>query len=120
MSVLAILALLFAQKFGFLWLDPAIGILGSVVIFSWAFQLCKKTGFELLDGHSTVIDTKKLRAIIEIDEIKIIDFHAWRVAPKAIACELVVSSNPPRGSQYYRDLLHQEFKIQHLVIEELS
>ena len=119
-SVLAILALIVAKNFGYLWLDPTIGIVGSVVIFSWAFQLCKQTAFELLDGHSRVVDMHKLRNLVEVNGAQIIDFHVWRVAPNAISCELVVKSVQTRGSQYYRDLLQKTFNIQHVVIEEIS
>ena len=66
-SVLAIMALSLGKLYHWNFLDPVIGIVGAFVIFAWAFQLCKDTGWELLDGHSKTIDWKKLRALVERD-----------------------------------------------------
>jgi Co/Zn/Cd efflux system component len=89
-----------------------------VVIFSWAVQLCRDTGWELLDGHAKTIDWERLRTLIETEGTKILDFHIWRIAPKAVAAELVVSSGHPRGSEHYRRILRDNFSVQHSVIEE--
>jgi len=117
-SVLAILALTFGRFYHWNTLDPVIGIVGAVVIFVWAFQLCRDTGWELLDGHSKTIDWKKLRSLVETNETKILDFHVWRIAPKAVACELVVNTKQPRGLEHYRELLRHHFAVQHIVVEE--
>ncbi|WP_081913036.1 CDF family Co(II)/Ni(II) efflux transporter DmeF, partial [Sphingobium sp. ba1] len=42
-SVLAIAALLAGRYLGWWWLDPAVGILGSIVIARWAWGLMKDT-----------------------------------------------------------------------------
>ncbi len=117
-SVLAITALVLGKFFHAVWLDAMMGIIGSGVILSWAYQLCRQTGWELLDGHSKRIDREKLRSAIEGQGVKIVDFHVWRIAPKAVACELVLATPEPRGSLYYRELLNREFEIQHAIIEE--
>ena len=117
-SVLAIIALTIGKIYHITWLDSAIGLVGAGVILSWAFQLCRDTGWELLDGHSKTVDWKKLRAVLEVDGTKIIDFHVWRIAPQAIACELVVSAQAPRGLEHYRGLLREKFSIHHIIVEE--
>ena len=117
-SVLAITALVLGKLFHAVWLDAMMGITGSGVILSWAYQLCRQTGWELLDGHSKRIDREKLRSAIEGKGVKIMDFHVWRIAPKAVACELVLTTPEPKGSLYYRELLNREFEIQHAIIEE--
>lgn len=113
-SVLAIMALSLGKLYHWNFLDPVIGIVGAFVIFAWAYQLCKDTGWELLDGHSKTIDWKKLRALVERDGTRILDFHVWRIAPRAVACELVVSSKSLRGLDHYRDILRKEFSVQHI------
>ncbi len=117
-SVLAISALVLGKIFQLSWLDALVGIIGSGVILSWAYQLCRQTGWELLDGHSKRVDLLKLRTAIENQDVKILDFHVWRIAPRAVACELVVSTSDPKGGAYYRELLSREFNIQHAIIEE--
>ncbi len=42
----------------------------------------------------------------------------WRIAPKAIACELVVAARNPRGHEHYREVLRHHFSAKHIVIEE--
>ncbi|HKF96324.1 MAG TPA: CDF family Co(II)/Ni(II) efflux transporter DmeF, partial [Gammaproteobacteria bacterium] len=48
-SVLAITALTGGKFFGWAWLDPAVGIVGSVVVFSWSYTLLRDSGGILLD-----------------------------------------------------------------------
>jgi len=110
--------LLIAKHYSLPWFDPLIGCLGAFVILAWAYQLCRDTGWELLDGHSKTINWKKLRESLEIEGTKILDFHVWRIAPKAIACELVVGSNNLRGLDYYREILREKFNVHHIIVEE--
>jgi cation diffusion facilitator family transporter len=51
-SILAIAALSLGKYFSLNWMDPAMGIVGSLVIVKWAYSLCKETASELLDVHS--------------------------------------------------------------------
>ena len=119
-SLLAIAALSLGKIYHWNFLDPIIGMVGALVILSWAFQLCRDTGWELLDAHSKTIDWKRLRQLIKVEGTRIVDFHMWRIAPKAVACELIVVAPNPRGIEYYRKILHQQFSVQHSVIEEHS
>jgi cation diffusion facilitator family transporter len=119
-SVLAITALVSGKLLNQPRLDAAMGIIGSGVILSWAYQLVRQTGWELLDGHSKRVDLEKLRSTIERDGTRLVDLHVWRIAPKAVACELVLTTSNPKGSKHYRDLLKKEFQIQHTIIEEIS
>ena len=48
-SLAAILALLAGRYFQLNWLDAAVGLLGAVVITSWALQLIKNSGLTLID-----------------------------------------------------------------------
>src|SRR4029077_13058604 len=59
-SVLAIAALVVAMASGWVWADPAVGIVGSLVIASWAFGLIRAAGAVLLD----VSFDRKLQATI--------------------------------------------------------
>jgi cation diffusion facilitator family transporter len=48
-SVLAIAALTGGKFFGWAWLDPIVGVVGSGVVFSWAYTLLRDTSGILLD-----------------------------------------------------------------------
>lgn len=117
-SLLAIFGLLLAKLKGWNWLDPAVGLVGAVVIGIWAFRLCRDTGWELLDGHSKTVNWKKLKSTIEISGTKIVDFHIWRIAPTAVACELVIEVKVPKGLDHYHKILKEDFSLQHVIVEE--
>src|SRR5207249_2831101 len=48
-TFLAIIALTSGKFFGWGWLDPIVGFIGSGVVFSWAYQLLRDTSGILLD-----------------------------------------------------------------------
>jgi len=48
-SVMAIVALLAGRSYGWLWLDPVIGIVGALVIARWSWGLVRDSGMVLLD-----------------------------------------------------------------------
>lgn len=84
-SVLAIAALLAGRYFGLVWLDPAMGIVGAVVILMWSRSLIADTASVLLDRTDPGIE-KDLRARLrEFGDTRITDLHVWRVGPGAMA-----------------------------------
>lgn len=117
-SILAIFALLIGKHFGAIWLDPVMGIVGAIVILKWAYNLCKDTGWELMDGHVKTLPPGKIKDFIEKSDVKVTDLHLWRIAPNALACEVSLVSEKHRGASFYKDLLKKEFGIRHIVIEE--
>lgn len=117
-SLMAVGGLTLAKYKGWTWIDPLVGIVGAGVIGLWAFRLCTDTGWELLDGHSKTVNWPLLKNKIETEGSRILDFHIWRIAPRAIACELVVEANPPKGREHYHRILKDDFSLQHVVVEE--
>ena len=80
-SVTAISALLAGKFFAWTWLDPAVGILGSGVVMSWAYSLIRDTGGILLDRTPASSDLpEEIRRAIEGDGDSIVtDLHVWQV-----------------------------------------
>jgi cation diffusion facilitator family transporter len=82
-SVLAIAALLGGRYLGWVWLDPLMGIIGSVVIAAWAVSLMRDTGAVLLDATDAALEAE-IRALVEgPGDARITDLHVWRVGPAA-------------------------------------
>jgi cation diffusion facilitator family transporter len=82
-SVLAIAALLGGRYLGWVWLDPAMGVVGSIVIAVWAWSLMRDTGAVLLDATDAALESE-IRTLVEAPgDAKIIDLHVWRVGPGA-------------------------------------
>jgi len=116
-SVLAIIALLLGKWFGLSWLDPAVGILGGLVVLKWSIGLIKQSGMDLLDAHDGSIDRENLVKTLEFDGSKVVDMHLWKLAPGSIGCEIIIRRNLNQKSADYRDLIQKSFNIHHLVIE---
>ena len=78
-SVFAILALTCGKSFGWIWLDPVMGIVGSGVIAQWAYALVRDTNVILLDREPAASDLRaEIRNIIESDnETGTSDLHIW-------------------------------------------
>jgi cation diffusion facilitator family transporter len=82
-SVLAIAALLGGRYLGWVWLDPLMGIVGSIVIAVWAWSLMRDTGAVLLDATDAALETE-IRTLVEgPGDARITDLHVWRVGPGA-------------------------------------
>lgn len=116
-SVLAILALLLGMWQGWTWLDPAVGILGGVVVLKWSLGLIRQSGMDLLDAHDGSIDREGLVKKLEIDGSKVMDIHLWKLAPGQVGCEIIIKKNQDQRSSDYRNLIQKSFNIHHLVIE---
>ena len=89
-SLLAILALAGGWLYGWSWLDPAMGIVGAVLVAIWAKGLLAQTGKVLLDREMDSPVVQEIREVIEQDETSIADLHVWRVGKASYACALTV------------------------------
>src|SRR3546814_10449650 len=63
-SVLAIAALLAGRYLGLHWMDPAMGIVGAVVIARWSWSLMRDTAAVLLDRTNERMDKEIGRAYV--------------------------------------------------------
>ena len=89
-SLLAILALAGGWLYGWSWLDPAMGIVGAVLVATWAKGLLTQTGKVLLDREMDHPVVEEIRDVVEQEETRIADLHVWRVGKASYACALTV------------------------------
>src|SRR5437879_10736547 len=80
-SVLAISALTGGKFFGWAWLDPVVGVVGSGVVFSWAYTLLRDTSGILLDRTpaSSGLPDEIRRGVESIGDSLVTDLHVWQV-----------------------------------------
>ena len=116
-SVLAITGLLLARNFGWLWIDPLVGILGALVIASWSYGLMRDTGRILLDMNPDQNMAAKVRAAIECDGDQLADLHLWRLGPGHLGALLSVVTEAPRDCAYYRARLEPFTSLSHVTVE---
>lgn len=104
-SVLAIAALVTAMYSQWVWADPAVGIVGSLVIASWAYGLIRDSGAVLLDVSADKNLEAVIRERLETKGDKVTDLHLWQVGPGHRAAVIsVVSDNPLSPATYKRRL----------------
>lgn len=117
-SVLAIAALLGGRIFGWRWLDPVMGLAGSVIVTVWAVALLRETSRVLLDREMDAPIVRRLREALESDgDTKISDLHCWRVGRARFACAVSVVAAVPQSAQEYRRRLHALEELAHVTIE---
>lgn len=116
-SVLVIVGLLLARTFGWLWMDPLVGIIGAGVIASWSLGLVRDTGAVLLDMNPDRRMSENLRQTIEGDGDALADLHLWRLGPGHLGAILSVATRSARGPDDYRAKLARFRSLSHLTIE---
>jgi cation diffusion facilitator family transporter len=116
-SVLAIGALTLALLFGWLWIDPAVGLVGAGVILSWTYGLMRSAGAVLLDTLPEGRLPTLIRERIEIGGDELSDLHLWRVGPGHTAVILSVVSATPRPPAAYKDRLRGIEGLSHVTVE---
>ena len=79
-SLLAIIALFAGKAFGWIWMDPIMGIVGAMIISRWSYGLLVDTGKVLLDRDVNQEAIATIRSVIEADsDNRVSDLHVWRV-----------------------------------------
>jgi cation diffusion facilitator family transporter len=117
-SVLAIAALLAGRFFGWVWLDPVMGIVGGIVIARWAWSLMRDTAAVLLDRTDAHIAGEVREAIEGPGDATIADLHVWQLGPDAHAAIVsYVSEDPALDAVELRRRLRPVHELRHITIE---
>lgn len=117
-SVLAIGALLSGKYLGQTWLDPAMGIVGAVMVTAWSAKLLRLSARVLLDMEVPDSVRASLRESVEANpDDRVSDLHVWAVGPGIYAAEIAVVSAAPRPPDYYKGLLHCDVGLVHITVE---
>lgn len=117
-SLLAIVALLAAKFFAALWMDPAMGVVGAILVAKWSFGLLKTTGAVLLDKQGPKRMRQAVRENIEHDkDSRVADMHLWSIGPGVYALELTVVAHKPASPEEYKVRIPKDIGITHMSIE---
>jgi cation diffusion facilitator family transporter len=121
-SVLAIVALAGGWLYGWSWLDPAMGIVGAVLVAVWAKGLMVDAGKTLLDREMDHPVVEEIREAVQSTtpglHTRITDLHVWRVGKQAYSCALtVVTQDPQLTPTIIRKQLAVHEEIVHSTIE---
>jgi Co/Zn/Cd efflux system component len=117
-SVLAIVGLLLAKGFGWLWMDPLAGIVGALVIANWSYCLIRVTGAILMDISPDDRIADQVRAAVGAAGDQLADLHVWRLGPGHFGAVLsVVTREALRGPAFYHAALRPLKGLSHLTVE---
>ena len=114
-SVGAIAALVAGRFLGWVWLDPVIAIVASLLIARWAWTLMRQTAAVLLDTADRGLLERMKSAIEEGGDVTVADLHVWRIGPGAHAC--IVSASGAVSAREVRRRLSGIGGLAHLTIE---
>jgi len=117
-SVLAIGALVTGRWLGWWFLDPAMGLVGGVLIGRWSIGLCRDASRQLLDAVTSRELARRISDRLEsIDDVRIADLHLWEIAPGRQGCIVSLVTEEPRETAYYREAILGEVALAHLTVE---
>ena len=120
-SLLVIVALLLARNFGWMWMDPLAGLVGAVVIASWAWTLIHDTGAILLDMTPPTGLADQLRQLVADEGDDLTDLHLWRLGPGHMGAILaVMTTKAGRTPDHYHARLAGMAGLSHVTVEVRS
>jgi cation diffusion facilitator family transporter len=116
-SILAILALVTAMRLQWVWADPAVGIVGSLVIASWAYGLIRDSGAVLLDVSADKKIETVIRDRLETKGDRVTDLHLWQVGPGHRAAVISIVTDSPLPPATYKRRLRGLRGLSHVTVE---
>jgi len=116
-SVLVIIGLVAGRQFGWIWMDPMMGLIATIVILNWSWSLVRAAGAVLLDASPDPSLPAKIAARLEKEGDRISDLHLWRLGPGHIGAIISLVSDHPESPGYYKKLLADVRGLSHLTVE---
>jgi len=117
-SVFAILALLAAKYFGWIWADPLMGIVGAIMVARWSIGLVGVAGQVLLDRQIPIAARERITGIVEsYKDTRVCDFHVWSIGPGIYSANMAVVTKYPAPPDKYKTLIPSDTGIVHTTVE---
>lgn len=117
-SFAAIFALLGGRYLGANWLDPVMGIVGSILVARWSIGLLRDTSEVLLDRQGSAATRRQIvEAVEKSGAASVTDLHLWSIGPGILNLNMTVVSTEPMSPNYYKEQLPAELRIVHSTIE---
>lgn len=117
-SLMAITGLSLAWAFGWRFIDPLVGLAGTVVIGSWAWGLLRAAGRVLVDAtpEATQVEAA-VRGRLERDGDRVTDLHLWQIGPGHLACIVALVSDASHPPSVYKARLAGIRGLSHVTVE---
>ena len=118
-SVLAIAALVGGKYLGATWLDPVMGLVGTVLVARWAWSLLLDTGRVLLDAEMDAPVVEEVREVVRAlpQPTTLRDLHVWRVGKGKYACIVSLTTRAGLDVETVRRALAVHEELVHVTVE---
>lgn len=117
-SVLAIVALVLGSLYGWNWMDPAMGVVGALVIARWSWGMIRDAGGVLVDYVPAAEELPgEIREAIEVGGDTITDLHIWQLGPGHHGAIVAIKADVPQAPSIYREKLAHIHELSHVTIE---
>jgi cation diffusion facilitator family transporter len=117
-SLLAIVALFAGKWYGWLWMDPVMGMVGALIITRWSLGLIGQSSPILLDASVDLRRQDAIRKAIEKDaDNRVSDLHIWQVGADRYAAIISLVTHQPSSTEHYKNLLAEFHQLVHVTIE---
>jgi cation diffusion facilitator family transporter len=117
-SLLALVGLSAGRLLGWVWMDPAMGIIGALVIANWSWSLVRSAGAVLLDIQPDAGLVPEITRRLEGEgEDRIADLHIWRIGPGHNAAVVSLVSDRPEAPAVYKARLAGLAGLSHVTVE---
>ena len=123
-SLAAVLAALAIRWFGWLWADPVLSLVVSLLILGNAWQLLRRCAHILLEGVPEGMDTAVVEETLRGADpciCSIHHLHVWQLASGSRMATLHAELNEPadgaRVLQAIRQILRERFQIEHVTVQ---
>ena len=116
-SLLVIIGLLCGRAFGWVWMDPLMGLVATAVILSWSWTLIRSAGAVLLDVCPDPALSRKIVARLEQGSDRVSDHHLWRLGPGHLAAVISLVTHEPHSPEQYKRRLLDLVGLSHVTIE---
>jgi len=117
-SLTALAALLSGKYLGWAWLDPVMGVVGSLLVARWSWGLLRQTSGVLLDQQAPAEALERARGAIEAgSDDRVVDLHLWTIGPGVRAACIAVVTHAPRDPEHYKRRLPEELGVAHATVE---
>jgi cation diffusion facilitator family transporter len=118
-SVLAIAALIGGKYLGASWLDPVMGLVGTILVGRWALGLLRDTGRVLLDAEMDAPVVAEVREIVRDlpQPTSLRDLHVWRVGKGKYACIVSIETDAELTAFAIREQLAVHDELVHVTVE---
>lgn len=119
-SLLAIIALIAGLLFDWNWMDPLMGIVGSILVLLWSRSLIKQTTSILIDSGAQDETSETLRGkikhlVTDISDIQ--DLRIWRTSNSHYACIIKIQGNVDTNVRDHITLALSKLPISYAAID---